>query len=269
MNNKILKIFIIMIILLFLIISCSKENKKDITVKLGCIGGFDIAILESLTGKLKEQNIVLDLIAFSDYSVLNKALVSKAIDLNHFQHYAYFVNETNKNDYYLSIIDKTFIADMNMYSDNLTNIGQIGLKSKIAVPEDDINLSRALKILDSIGFIRLKENDNKNYNYKFDDIRDNHLLLEFVPIKSVNMHSIMSKVDAAIVNYHFNFDFRNSNIIYEDDPSKYQSDMYVNVVAARLEDENNITYKTIANLYKEKVSELINAGKIEGIKIVD
>ena len=117
MNNKILKIFIIMIILLFLIISCSKENKKDITVKLGCIGGFDIAILESLTGKLKEQNIVLDLIAFSDYSVLNKALVSKAIDLNHFQHYAYFVNETNKNDYYLSIIDKTFIADMNMYSD--------------------------------------------------------------------------------------------------------------------------------------------------------
>ena len=66
MNNKILKIFIIMIILLFLIISCSKENKKDITVKLGCIGGFDIAILESLTGKLKEQNIVLDLIISKD-----------------------------------------------------------------------------------------------------------------------------------------------------------------------------------------------------------
>lgn len=142
MNNQILKIFIIMMLLLFA--SCSKENKKDITVKLGCIGEFDTAILESLTGKLKEQNIILDLITFSDYSVLNKALVSKVIDLNHFQHYAYFVNETNKNDYYLSIVEKTFIADMNMYSDNLTNIGQIGLKSKIAVPEDDINLSRAL-----------------------------------------------------------------------------------------------------------------------------
>ncbi|WP_276307041.1 MetQ/NlpA family ABC transporter substrate-binding protein [Brachyspira sp. G79] len=153
MNNKILKI----IILLFLIISCTKENKKYITVKLGCIGELDTYVLESLKGKLEKENIILDLITFSDYSVLNKALVSKAIDLNHFQHYAYFANETNKNDYYLSIIAKTFIADMNMYSDNLTNIGQIGLKSKIAVPEDDINLSRALKILDSIGFIRLKK----------------------------------------------------------------------------------------------------------------
>ncbi|MEI0518448.1 MetQ/NlpA family ABC transporter substrate-binding protein [Brachyspira murdochii] len=265
MNNKILKIMI----LLFLIISCSKENKKDITVKLGCIGEFDTYVLESLKGKLEKENIILDLITFSDYSVLNKALVSKAIDLNHFQHYAYFVNETNKNDYYLSIIAKTFIADMNMYSDNLTNIGQIGLKSKIAVPEDDINLSRALKILDSIGFIRLKENNNKNHNFTFDDVRENYLLLEFVPIKSSDMHSIISKVDAAIVNYHFNFDFRNSNIIYKDDPSKYQSDMYVNVVAARLEDENNITYKTIANLYKEKVSELINSGKIESITMID
>lgn len=115
----------------------------------------------------------------------------------------------------------------------------------------------------------LKENNNKNHNFTFDDVRENYLLLEFVPIKSSDMHSIISKVDAAIVNYHFNFDFRNSNIIYKDDPSKYQSDMYVNVVAARLEDENNITYKTIANLYKEKVSELINSGKIESITMID
>ena len=114
---------------------------------------------------MKEQNILLELIQFSDYSIINKALNSKHIDLNHFQNYAYFVNATNKNDYYLSIIDKTFIASMNMYSKNLTNLSQLKLHSKIAVPNDEVNLSRSLKILESIGLLRLTKKNNVNYNF--------------------------------------------------------------------------------------------------------
>ena len=49
-----------------------------------------------------------------------------------------------------TIIDKTYIASMDIYSQKLTNINQIPTKAQIAIPDDNINLSRALKILDSI-----------------------------------------------------------------------------------------------------------------------
>lgn len=259
---------ILTLLFILVCISCTKNNKNNI-VKIGYIGEFDITIWESLIGDLQKENIKLELIPFSDYTALNQSLNSGFIDLNHFQHYAYFVNETNKNDYYLSIVEKTFIADMNIYSENLTNISQISRNAKIAIPKDRVNLSRALKILESIGFIKLRKNNDTNYNYSLNDIRENDLNINFMPEKASDMHSIISKVDAVIINYHFNFDFQDKYAIYYDDPSKYSSDMYVNLIVCRLKEENNNIYETIAKYYKKRVSELIELGKIKGITMVN
>ena len=45
--------------------------------------------------------------------------------------------------------------------------------------------------------------------------------------------------------------------------------MYVNVVAARLEDENNEVYKKIASSYKERMYDEIRKGNIKGLIMVD
>ena len=259
------KLLFILISLLLFIGSCQSE--KEEIVKIGYIGELDLSIWEYVSNEMKEKNIILELIQFSDYSIINKALNSRHIDLNHFQNYAYFVNATNKNDYYLSIIDKTFIASMNMYSKNLTNISQLQLHSKIAVPKDDVNLSRSLKILEYIGFLKLDKKDNINYNFTTNDIRENYLQLEFVAVEANNVYSVISSVDAAFVNLNLNFDFKDENIIYYDDPSKYNSDMYINLIAARLEDEDNSIYKIIANSYKKRIKEVVEAGKLKGIII--
>ncbi|WP_028331054.1 MetQ/NlpA family ABC transporter substrate-binding protein [Brachyspira alvinipulli] len=262
------KLFLIfLIIILFCFSSCADNNASS--VKIGHIGEFDSYIWKSISRKLEGENITLELINFSDYSEINRALNNEYIDINNFQNYAYFVNETNKNDYCLSILEKTFIASMNMYSRNLTNVAQISSGAKIAVPDDYINFSRALKILDSIGFIRLKKNEKKDYNYEEKDIIENFLKLELVPTKANEIYSIIDDVDAAIVNYSLSFDFQDENILYIDDPSKYESDMYVNVVAARLEDENNEVYKKIASSYKERMYDEIRNGNIKGLIMVD
>ena len=267
MYRKLFLIFLITILLCFT--SCSNNDNNVVHVKIGHIGEFDSYIWKSISRKLEEENITLELINFSDYSEINRALNDEYIDINNFQNYAYLVNETNKNDYCLSVIEKTFIASMNMYSRNLTNVAQISSGAKIAVPDDYINFSRALKILDSIGFIKLKTNEKKDYNYEEKDIIENFLKLELIPIKANEIYSIIDDVDAAIVNYSLSFDFHDENILYVDDPSKYESDMYVNVVAARLEDENNEVYKKIASSYKEMMYDEIRNGNIEGLIMVD
>ena len=87
--------------------------------------------------------------------------------------------------------------------------------------------------------------------------------------KASDMHSIISEVDAIIINYNFNFDFQDKNVLYYDDPSKYSSDMYVKLIVCRLKEADNNIYKTISKFYKERVTKLVESGRIKGITIIN
>ncbi|MEI0566219.1 MetQ/NlpA family ABC transporter substrate-binding protein [Brachyspira pulli] len=261
---------ILMILLILLLLSCSTNNKNtNKVIEIGYIGEFDVNVWESMYTEFRNENIILNLDPFSDYSMLNEALERGDIDLNTFQHYLYFVNETNKNNYDFTIIDKTYIASMDIYSQKLTNINQMPTKAKIAIPDDNINLSRALKILASINLIKLASNGDINYSYTLNDIEENKLNLEIVPTKVEQIRYMMYKFTAAIINYNFASDLKDCNIIYHYDPSKYSSDMYVNLIVTRSKDDNLDIYKRIAKNYKNKLKEFVEAGKIEGLIVVD
>ena len=60
---------------------------------------------------------------------------------------------------------------------------------------------------------------------------------------------------------------KNENVLYYDDPEKYDSDMYINIIAARLEDSNNGAYKVVSDYYKNRIKEFVDAGKLPGIII--
>ena len=75
------KLLFILFLLLF-IISCN--CRKDEVVKIGYIGELDMSVWEYVYNEMKEQNILLELIQFSDYSIINKALNSKHIELRLF-----------------------------------------------------------------------------------------------------------------------------------------------------------------------------------------
>ena len=103
------------------------------------------------------ENARLEIVYFNDYDLLNKALNDGKIDLNIFQNYIYFMNETNKYNYKLAILEKTFVASMNIYSKFITNINQISSNAKIAIPDDEVNLSRALQVIQTAGLIKLED----------------------------------------------------------------------------------------------------------------
>lgn len=93
--------------------------------------------------------------------------------------------------------------------------------------------------------------------------------MEIVPTKVEQIRYMMYKFTAAIINYNFASDLKDCNIIYHDDPSKYSSDMYVNLIVTRSKDDNLDIYKRIAKNYKNKLKEFVEAGKIEGLIVVD
>lgn len=264
-----MKKFFMFFLLINISYSCSGKDNVEI-IKIGHIGEFDYDIWNQIDEEIKRDNYKLDIVYFNDYELLNKALNDGDIDLNAFQNYIYFANETNEHNYKLSILEKTFIAPMHIYSKNFTNINQIQSNAKIAVPIDKVNLSRALQILEMASLIKL-ERYNNNF-YSLINISENNLNLEIIPMEASTIYYNMDKTDAAIINYGFISDYQNYNIIYYDDVKKYSPQgqkSYVNLIVCREKDKDYNIYNFISVSYKHKIKTYIEENKLKGLIVID
>ncbi|ASJ21403.1 hypothetical protein BHAMNSH16_06990 [Brachyspira hampsonii] len=254
--------------LLINIISCEDSNTE--VVKVGHIGEFDYDIWMQIDEELKIENARLELIYFEDYDILNKTLDDGDIDLNSFQNYIYFVNETNKYNYDLYVMGRTFVAPMNIYSKFLTNINQISSNAKIAVPDDEVNLSRALQILRAANIINLERSDKKFY--KIYNITENNLNIQFIPMDANIIYYNLDKLDAAVINYGFISGHTDYKIIYYDDVSKYSHRgmmSYANLIVCREKDKDYNLYKFITESYRQKMRKKIEGNILNGFIMID
>ena len=84
-------------------------------VKLGLTGVIYEDIWNPIKEELAKEGVDLEYVQFSDYSLPNEALNAGEIDINAFQHHAYFNNDVEKNGYDITPIADTFIIAMNLY----------------------------------------------------------------------------------------------------------------------------------------------------------
>ena len=264
-----LSIFVILSsFMAILFISCSNENKDSIIVKIGHVGESDRAIWKPIQEKLSKEGITVELVSFADYSMPNQALNDGDIDLNAFQHHAYFYNETNTKGYNLSIIGLTFISAMNIYSQKISNVNEVKRGDKIAIPNNPSNKGRALKVLQAAGLIKLK--DNAPDNPEISDIAENSLDLDIVEVEAASIYGFLPDVACAIINCNFALDFGlnpGKDFIFQDNPKIYDNNMYVNLIAARTEDKDNKIYKKIVDAYHSPEVEKVYAEDFKGAYI--
>ena len=262
-----LSIFVILSsFMAMLFISCSNENKDSIIVKIGHVGESDRTIWKPIQEKLsKEEGITVELVSFADYSMPNQALNDGDIDLNAFQHHAYFYNETNTKGYNLSIIGLTFISAMNIYSQKISNVSEVKRGDKIAIPNDPSNGGRALKVLEAAGLIKLK--NNAPDNPEVSDIGQNPLNLEIIEVDAGGIYRLLPDVACAVINCNYALDFGlnpGEDFIFQDNPKIYNNNMYINLIASRTEDKDNEIYKKIADAYHSPEVEKVYAEEFKG-----
>ena len=264
-----LSIFVILSsFMAMLFISCSNENKDSIIVKIGHVGESDRAIWKPIQEKLSKEGITVELVSFADYSMPNQALNDGDIDLNAFQHHAYFYNETNTKGYNLSIIGLTFISAMNIYSQKISNVNEIKRGDKIAIPNDPSNGGRALKVLEAAGLIKLKDKSVANPIVK--DIIDNPLNLEIIEVDAGSIYRLLPDVACAVINCNFALSFGlnpSQDAIFQDNPTNYSGNGYINIIVARTEDKDNEILKKIVNAYQSDEVKEIYANDFKGALI--
>lgn len=231
---------------------------EPITVKIGVVGENNeqwTPVKEALA----KENIVIELVKFSDYSLPNQALADGEIDLNAFQHYAFLDNEIENRGLELSVIGESIIAPLGVYSTKIEDIKELKKGDKIAIPNDATNGGRSLKVLEAAGLITV--NPDVGYLPILNDITANPLSIEFIEVEAAQTPSLLPDVAAAIINGGHAVDasyIPSDDAIYLEAVVEGSDNPYINVIVARTIDKDNETYaKVVSTFQTDEVSEVI------------
>jgi D-methionine transport system substrate-binding protein len=233
-----------------------------VKVRIGVTGELYNDLWAPAIKELADEGIDVEIISFADYTLPNAALDAGEIDLNTFQHHNYLNNEVKTKGYKITAIADTFLSALCVYSKKITDIKDLKRGDKIAIPNDAVNTGRSLAVLQGAGLIKL--DPSKGSLPETTDIIENPLELEFVPVDAAQVPALLPDVAAGVINGGYAVDFGLNpaeDSIFFDDLSFYKDDGYVNIVAARIADKDNETYKRVVRalqsdaelqLFKEK-----------------
>ena len=227
----------------------SPEN--PVTVKIGLTGNVYEDIWNPIKDKLAPEGINIEYEQFTSFNIPNNALNSGEIDMNAFQHHAYFNNDVSSNGYDLTAIGDTYIVAMNIYTAKDLTIEDALASTdtlKIAVPNDVTNEGRALKLLESAGFFTI--NADAGASPEITDITDYAVPVEFVEVDANLVYSVIQDVDLAVINGNYALDsgLTADDAIYKE--SEYADNSYYCLIAVRTEDAENPVYKRIVEAYQ-------------------
>lgn len=232
----------------FVLAGCGSQNKET-TVKVG-INPTDAPIWKIVKSKVKKEGIDLKITQFSDYNQPNTALSQGELDINAYQH-KYFLDAWNKAHHTDIVpIGNTVIQPMSIYSNKIKNISDLASGSKVALPNDASNESRALVLLENAGLIKL---DNKTKLATVKNVSENKLNLKFTLLDAAQTARSLDDVTIAVVNGNFASDakLKPSAALYTEKINK-STKPWINFIAANKKDKDNKTYKKVVKAFQTK-----------------
>ncbi|MBO5566231.1 MAG: hypothetical protein J5934_03275 [Succinivibrio sp.] len=222
-------------------------------IKVGVVGENN-EYWQPIIDKLAAEGVKLELVKFATYPLPNRALEDGEIDLNAFQTGAFLKTEASENDYHLTAIGTTIIAPLGLYSKKIRAITDITDNSTLTIPSDPITTGRALRLLESAGFLKLKA--EAGYLPGQSDILENPHNLQFFWVDAANAYGTLDDVTAAFINGGYAVDrglTPDKDAIYIENTHGWGlENPFVNVIASREADSKNELFLHVVDLYHTK-----------------
>ncbi|PLS35279.1 metal ABC transporter substrate-binding protein [Carnobacterium maltaromaticum] len=251
---------------IFILGACGTKGTADKAdkvekVKIGVVSESAIEIWKDVAKRLKDQNIDLEVVEFTDYNQSNIALKNGDIDLNAFQHVAFLEDFNKNNDADLTPIGFTFVSPLGIYSEKIKDIKELKDGDSIAIPNDVTNGGRALLLLQALDLIEL---DTKAASPTVNDITENSKNIQIKELDAAQTARSLQDVAAAVVNTNYavdaGFSPKKDALYLDTDNISEVKDIYKNVIAARKADKDNKVYKKVVEEYQtEATKKLIDS----------
>lgn len=256
--KKVFSFVILLLVLSIVLVACGKDQADGdgtVHVKVGISAGHEEDIWGLIKELVREEGIDLEIVTFNDYIQPNLALAEGELDINAFQHLPYLEQFNADRGLDLVRIADTLNYPMGVYSNKVTSISEIKEGDTLAIPNDPTNGARALILFENAGLIKLKEGVGIKATVR--DIVENPLNLKFQELEAPFLPKALDDVAAAVINT--NFALENGLIPTRDAIFIEPKDSpWVNIIAARKEDQNREVFQKIINAYhSDEVKKLI------------
>ncbi|WP_141430778.1 MetQ/NlpA family ABC transporter substrate-binding protein [Bacillus sp. 03113] len=132
-----------------------KEEKKEFTVGFG-VGTYEEQFRQSILPILEKKGYKVDIKTFSQNMQVNPAMKEGSIDASIFQSTAYMeaINKEIGSD--MTGIAYVPGAPQGLYSTKHKSLDDVKDGTTVAVPNDPVNQERALRILEELGWVKIK-----------------------------------------------------------------------------------------------------------------
>lgn len=217
------------------------QVQETTTWRIGvCPGPYGKMIQDAIAPSLEKQNIKVEIVEFTDYVQPDLALDSGDLEANLMQHQAYLDGIVENQGLKLVSVINVPTLGLGVFSDTYTSFDQLKSGDKIAMPNDVVNLARALRIARDLGLITLKQDSDDN-KASVGDIDTNKYEVEFVLMEAAQISRSLDSVAVGFVpgNYAIAASLDYSKALAIED---VKEDIK-NVVAVREENKDTIGAK--------------------------
>lgn len=210
-------------------------------------------ILEKAKPILKEKGIDLEIKTFTDYVFPNKALASKELDANYFQHIPYLNAQIKEFGYDFVSAGGIHIEPIGVYSKKYKKLSDLPTGAHLIMSNSVADHGRLLSLLEKEGLIKLKDGIDKT-KAEIKDIVDNPKKLKFdanYEAKLLPQIFNNGEGDAVLINSNYAID-AGLNPVKDSIAIEDKESPYVNIITVRKGDENKPAIKALVEVLQSK-----------------
>lgn len=239
------------------------------TVKIASVGSdADIWRHIAESEQAKKAGLKIEVQEINGGVPLNESVADGTVDANAFQSIGYLqgFNEANSNK--LVPVGTTYIEPMGLYSKKIKSLNDLPNSAKVAIPDNPYNTTRALRLLESAGLIKLSS-DFKDGIGTPSDIVENKKNLEFLLIDDTTSVRVLDDTDLIAIGNTIalegGLNVLKDSLFYEKaDASTITS---INVIAVKAENADKEEYKKLVDLYHDPEIQKYISEKFAGTKV--
>ena len=250
--------------------STTSNSKSELkTVKVASVGSdADIWRHIAESDQAKKAGLKIEVEELNGGVPLNQAVAEGSVDANAFQSIGYLQGFNESNSSKLTPIGTTYIEPMGLYSKKVKSLNDLPNGAKIAIPDNPYNTTRALRLLETAGLIKLPA-DFKEGTGTPSDIVENKKNFEFLLIDDTTSIRVLDDVDLIAIGNTIalegGLNVLKDALFYEKaDESTITS---INVIVVKSGNESNNDYKKLVDLYHDADIQKFISDKFQGTKV--
>ena len=250
--------------------STTSNSKSELkTVKVASVGSdADIWRYIAESDQAKKAGLKIEVEELNGGVPLNQAVAEGSVDANAFQSIGYLQGFNESNSSKLTPIGTTYIEPMGLYSKKVKALNDLPNGAKIAIPDNPYNTTRALRLLETAGLIKLPV-DFKEGTGTPSDIVENKKNFEFLLIDDTTSIRVLDDADLIAIGNTIalegGLNVLKDALFYEKaDESTITS---INVIVVKAENADKEEYKKLVELYHDPEIQKYISEQFAGTKV--